>query len=371
MKVIKALILFACICASFALSLQAQQPQGKSQDKPQDKSQDKSKTPQSETVAAKPEMNTPRPDIAGSAMTARREYLLGPNDVVELRVFGEPQFDGAFAVDSDGKLVVPFIEEPLMAQCRSIKEIRKDVETVLAKFLKNPRIYMVVKDEKSRTPAIVYGAVRSPAPYEMRRPARLLELISKSGGVTEQQSGTIQISHTQPLLCPEPEEMQVATQAPLGEDSLGLPFNVYRVEDLKLGKSEANPYIRPGDVIYVAEALPIYITGNVVQPSNLYLKEGMTLMRAINIVGGARNAKESQVRIYRQKPGGLNPETLTVDYKSIKQGKKPDVALQPYDIIEVPEEGKFSPGGIAKLVTGLVTGSVGSFATQAPLRILY
>lgn len=354
MRVTKTLFLFAFICASFALPMQAQQPQ----------STTATPTAQTESIAAKR-------DASSGTMTARREYVLGPNDVIELRVFGEPQFDGAFAVDGDGKLVVPFVEQPITAQCRTIKEVRTEVEVALAKFLKNPRIYMTVKDEKSRTPAIVYGAVRSPAPYEMRRPARLLELISKSGGVTEQQSGTIQISHTQPLLCPEPDEMQAATQVPSGEDSLGLPFNIYRVEDLKLGKSEANPYIRPGDVIYVAEASPIYITGSVVQPANLYLKEGMTLSRAISIVGGPRNAKESQVRIYRQKPGGMKSETLTIDYKAIKQGKKEDVALQPYDIIEVPEEGKFSPGGIAKLVTGLVTGGVSSFATQAPLRILY
>ncbi|MDX6269951.1 MAG: polysaccharide biosynthesis/export protein [Acidobacteriota bacterium] len=350
MRVIRATLVSAAICSTFILPLRAQQPQ---------------QTPnQGATVQTVS-------DASGGTMTARREYLLGPNDVVELRVFGEPQFDGAFAVDNDGNLVVPFVEQPINAQCRSIKEVRRDVEVSLAKFLKNPRVYMTVKDEKSRTPATVYGAVRSPAPYEMRRPARLLELISKSGGVTEQQSGTIQIFHTQPLLCPEPEEMQAAAQVERGQDSIGVPFTVYKVEDLKLGKSEANPYIHPGDVIYVAEAMPIYVTGSVVQPSNLYLKEGMTLMRAINIVGGPRNAKESQVRIYRQKPGGVKSETLTIDYKAIKQGKKEDVALQPYDIIEVPEEGKFSPAGIAKLLTGFATGGASSFVTQAPLRILY
>ena len=349
MRVIRATFLFAAICSTCTLPLGAQQPQ----------------TP---TQGANVQ---PVSDASNGTMTMRREYLLGPNDVVELRVFGEPQFDGTFAVDNDGKLVVPFVEQPINAQCRSVKEVRRDVESALAKFLKNPRVYMTIKDEKSRTPATVYGAVRSPAPYEMRRPARLLELISKSGGVTEQQSGTIQIFHTQPLLCPEPEEMQAAAQVQSGEDALGVPFTVYKVEDLKMGKSEANPYIRPGDVIYVAEALPIYVTGNVVQPSNLYLKDGMTLSRAISIVGGPRNAKESQVRIYRQKPGGLKSETLTIDYKAIKQGKKEDIALQPYDIIEVPEEGKFSPAGIAKLLTGFATGGASSLVTQAPLRILY
>jgi polysaccharide export outer membrane protein len=360
MKVIKTLLLFAFICASFSLPLQAQQPQSTT------------KTPQPETVAAKPETVAPKPDIANSTMTVRREYLLGPNDVVELRVFGEPQFDGAFTVDNDGKLVVPFVDEPISAQCKSIKEIRKDVVSALARFLKNPQVYMTVKDEKSRTPATVYGAVRSPAQYEMRRPARLLELLSKSGGVTEQQSGTIQIFHTQPLLCPEPEEMKlVAAQAESGEDTLGVPFTVYKVEELKMGKSEANPYIHPGDVVYVAEAAPIYITGSVAQPANLYLRDKMTLHRALSIVGGPKNAKESQVRIYRQKPGMMKTETLTIDYKAIKQGKKEDIALQPYDIIEVPENGVWSAKGVAKMLTGLATSGAASIVTSGGTRILY
>jgi polysaccharide export outer membrane protein len=349
MRVIKTLLLFAFACASFVLPLQAQS----------------TPTTPTETVAAKT-------DVANSTLTARREYLLGPSDVVELRVFGEPQFDGVFTVDGDGNLVVPFVEQPISAQCRSVKEIRKDVVSALARFLKNPQVYMTVKDEKSRTPATVYGAVRSPAQYEMRKPARLLELLSKSGGVTEQRSGTIQIFHTQPLLCPGPEEMNLAAaQTESGEDTLGVPFTVYKVEDLKLGKNEANPYIHPGDVIYVAEAAPIYITGSVAQPANLYLRDKMTLTRALAIVGGPKNAKESQVRIYRQKPGALKSETLTIDYKAIKQGKKEDIALQPYDIIEVPENGVWSPKGVAKLLTGLATSGAASIVTSGGTRIIY
>ena len=63
---------------------------------------------------------------------------------------------------------------------------------------------------------------------------------------------------------------------------------MYKVSDLKQGKYEANPYIRPGDIVYVSEATPIYVTGSVVQPANLYLREEMTLTRALAIVGGVR-----------------------------------------------------------------------------------
>ncbi|HEX8423378.1 MAG TPA: SLBB domain-containing protein, partial [Pyrinomonadaceae bacterium] len=182
----------------------------------------------------------------------------------------------------------------------------------------------------------------------------------------------IQIFHTQPLLCPGPEEMNIAAaQVESGEDTLGVPFTVYKVEELKMGKSEANPYIHPGDVIYVAEAAPIYITGSVAQPANLYLRDKMTLQRALAIVGGPRNAKESQVRIYRQKPGVLKSEILTVDYKAIKAGKKEDIALQPYDIIEVPENGVWSAKGVAKMLTGLATNGAASIVTNGGARIIY
>jgi len=351
MRVTKTLLLFAFIYASFAVSLQAQQPQKSAP------------PPQVSVVAVKP-------DVVNDTLTARREYLLGPNDVVELRVFGEPQFDGAFTVDEEGYLPVPFIEQPISVQCRSVKAVRKDVINALSKFLKNPQVYMSVKDERSRPPATIYGAVRSAALYEMRRPARLLELISKSGGVTDQQSGTIQIFHTQPVLCPGPEEMKASDKVARGEDALGLPFSVYSVEALKLGKSEANPYIHPGDVIYVAEAPPIYVTGNVLQPANLYLKDGMTLHRVLSQVGGLKNAKEDKIRIYRQKPGTMTQEIVTVDYKKIKEGKEPDIALQPYDVIEVPEQGKFGLKNLPGTLLNMALGAGSSLATQGPLRIL-
>jgi protein involved in polysaccharide export with SLBB domain len=204
----------------------------------------------------------------------------------------------------------------------------------------------------------------------LHRPARLLELLSDSGGVTEQHSGTIQITHTEPPMCSADAEATQAQSATANTDALGLPYTLYSVSDLRLGKSEANPYIRNGDIIWVAEASPIYVVGNVAQPTSLYLKDGMTLTRVIAMVGGAKAANEEKVRIYRQKPGATEPEVLTVNYKAIKQGKEKDFALQPYDISEEPKQG-FTTKAVLDTVIGLARGSAGSIAMNAPLRILY
>ena len=91
------------------------------------------------------------------------------------------------------------------------------------------------------------------------------------------------------------------------------------------------------------EAEPIYITGSVVQPQGLFLRDQLTLGRALAMVGGVRQgAKASDVRIYRQKPGKAEQEVIRVNYAAIKKGQQQDVLLKPYDIIDVPEPGPFS-----------------------------
>jgi protein involved in polysaccharide export with SLBB domain len=228
---------------------------------------------------------------------------------------------------------------------------------------------MRIKEQNSHKPVLAYGAVRSFTKIDMRRPVRLLELISNSGGVTEQQSGTIQIMHTEPPQCPDIEPVDAAP-VEIDSDAAGLPFSIYKVDDLRQGKPEANPYLRPGDIVYVAEASPVYVVGNVATPANLYLREGTTLTRVIAQVGGAKDAKEEKLRIYRKKPNQPQ-EVITVNFKAVKAGKEPDPVLQPYDIIEVPKNGAFSPGNVAKMLTGIAIGGATSLGTSVPMRILY
>jgi hypothetical protein len=94
------------------------------------------------------------------------------------------------------------------------------------------------------------------------------------------------------------------------------------------------------------------------------------------MVGGVRKeAKTSDVRIYRQKPGSAEQETIRVDLSAIKKNQKPDILLQPYDVIEVPEAGMFSSGRIGQTLLGAVSGGIGNmFSTMGgslPTRVIY
>lgn len=292
-----------------------------------------------------------------------RKYVLGPGDTLDIRVFGQPDLNWTGEVDADGNISsLPFVDTPIRAQCRTDKEIQKDIIEAYSKYLNKPQISVRLTGRNSRPPAMVFGAVPSPTRVQMQRLVRLNEVITVSGGFTERANGDIQVLHTEPVMCPEPGEV---VEPLLTSDGLSAStLRVYKISDLLAGKPEANPVIRPGDIVTVMESKPIYITGTVVSPQPLLLRDGMTLSRAIAMVGGpiSGDAKTSDVRIYRTKPGSSEPEVIRVDLAAIKKQKKPDVMLQPYDIIEVPKASDWSPGKLLKTLTGVVTGSLSTFA---------
>jgi len=302
-----------------------------------------------------------------------KSYLLGPGDVVEIRVFGQPDLSSTAQVDSDGNLSsLPFLEEPIPAKCRTEKAVQKDIAAAYAKLINNPQVSVRITERNSRQPATVFGAVRQSARLEMKRKVRLNEVIAASGGFTERASGTIQVLHTEPVMCPEAGEE--ADAKPI--DGTRIPLQIVKIADLRAGKIDANPIIRPGDYVLVTEAEPIYITGAVVSPQGVYLREQLTLSRALAMVGGTRKeAKLTDVRIYRQKPGSTEQDVIHVDVAAIKKSQKPDFLLMAYDVVEIPEAGAFSSQRIGSTLVGAITGglsgAITSSGTYLPTRIMY
>src|SRR5690242_14202375 len=212
-------------------------------------------------------------DIQGS-----KAYLLGPGDVLDIRVFGQPELSTNSAqIDSDGNLSsLPFLETPIPAKCRSDKDVQKDIAKAYSKFVNNPQVSVRIAERNSRQPATVFGAVRQSMRIEMKRKVRLNEIVAASGGFTERASGTIQILHTEPLMCPEPGEEELAKPI----DGTQIPLQIVKIAELRAGKVDANPVVRPGDYVLVTEAEPVYITGAVASPNGVYLREQLTLTRA-------------------------------------------------------------------------------------------
>lgn len=295
----------------------------------------------------------PRP-----AKQVSQPYLLGPGDIVEVKVFGQHDLSSNAQVDADGNLSsLPFLD-PIPARCRTERELQKDIAVAYSRLVKEPQISVRILERNSRPPASVSGAVRQNGKVSMLRKQRLNEVIAASGGFTEKAAGTIQILHTEPVLCPEAGEVAES----LALDGTAIPFEVIKISDLQKGSS--NPIIRPGDLILVTEAEPVYITGSVIAPGGIMMRDQLTLSRALAMVGGTRpDAKVSEIKIYRQKPGNQQ-EVLKVDLAAIKKNKAPDVFLKPYDVIDVSESGFLDRDVWFKNLVGALTGGLRNSLTR-------
>ena len=303
----------------------------------------------------------------GNSASAPSGYKLGPGDMLEITVMNESQFNGKYTVEEDGQILLAFIDKPIQVGCRTEREVKADIGKALSKYLKNPAFTVRVV-EKNTSPAVVYGEVRSPGKIEMRRQVRLLEILSFSGGWTPQAGGTVQVFRTQPIQCAEPGE-EIQTQ-PVGDGS-NVPFQVYKLSELSSGKNETNPIIRPGDVVEVKKAPPVFVVGEVRNPppadSMTIPENGLMLTDAIYRSGGlTREAKKKDVKIYRLKPGSPEREILSANLDQIKKQQQKDIVLQPYDVVEVEK----APKGIGDYLRESLTIVTNSVSGNLPYRIL-
>lgn len=281
-------------------------------------------------------------------------YLVGPGDEITGKVLGEPQFDFIATVDEDGKIEVPFVEKPMVATCKTERELRVDVAQALSKYLKNPQLSVRVTQRNSRPPVSIYGEVKQPQQINLTRQAHLLELISFAGGPTENNGGLVQVFRTRPPLCSDASAEKEWKESI--SDGIGVPSQMYSLLSLRQGNEAANPEIFPGDVIIVQKAAPVYVIGQVVKPGEMGIPaEGLPLMQAVAMASGMTpDAKKSDIKVYRRKSGSVQPDVITVNYDQVKKGEQKDILLEPFDIVEV---GK-APKSFMSYLTDFVTGAV-------------
>lgn len=270
----------------------------------------------------------PSKDITAATVAVAPEDLIHYGDLLEIDVIGSLEYDWQGKITPEGFLAeLSFAVEPVFALCQSEAEVAQKIAAAYGKYLRNPQVEVKILDRSSRPVARLFGAVKTPASFQIKRAVKLNELVILSGGITDNASGEIQVFRPAKLSC---------ENASGGEGSRYI--NV-KITDLIAGKPEANPYIKAGDVVTVQEAAAIYVTGGVNYPQKIFARQQMTISRAIATAGGLiKGANAKNIVIYRRQNGATS--TIDVDLGKIEGKQADDVILQAYDIVEVPQAGR-------------------------------
>ncbi len=309
-------------------------------------------------------------NVKNTDVTAKRAYLVKPGDKIEGKVLGEDQFNFTTTIDDDGYFEVPFVEEPILARCKSEKNLREEVRNHLAKYLRRPLVSVQVLERRKPAPVIVAGEVRQPGPVDLTRETRLLELISFAQGETEGSGGIVRVLRSRPELCADAKT--VASWNAESDNGNVTPTTMYSMSSVIKGMKEANPIINHGDIIFVEKANAVYINGEVNSKTGVYIKEGgLSLTQALAMVGGVRErAQTKDIKIYRKIPNSQDRETISVNLELIQSKEAKDVMLQPLDIIDVAKKKKSIGEVMLEIATGAARTTAQTFASSGT-RVLY
>lgn len=175
-------------------------------------------------------MSAPPPAVAPA------EYRVGVEDLVQVRVWQNPDLDVTVPVRADGRITVPLIGD-VEAAGRTPSQVGADIGERLAQYVKEPRVTVIVTEQRSNeylSRVRVTGAVRTPVSLPYRPGMTVLDAVLAAGGPTEFAAGDRAALHRR--------SAQNTTSYAIALESM--------LED---GDLASNYPVQPGDVITVPQ----------------------------------------------------------------------------------------------------------------------
>ncbi len=107
-------------------------------------------------------------------------YIIGPNDVLDIKVFREKDWSGYYQVRTDGMITVSLIGE-MRASGLTPKQLQAQLTEALKSQIKEPSVTVAVFDVRSKKYTVA-GEVRRPGDYPLVRDTTVFEAINAAGG---------------------------------------------------------------------------------------------------------------------------------------------------------------------------------------------
>jgi polysaccharide export outer membrane protein len=110
-------------------------------------------------------------------------YLIGPDDVLQVVFWREPDVSGEVIVRPDGMISLPLLQD-VQAAGLTPEQLAERLVQHAGKYLEAPSATVTVKQLNSRK-VFITGQVAKPGPYPLTSPTTVLQLIAIAGGLAE------------------------------------------------------------------------------------------------------------------------------------------------------------------------------------------
>lgn len=236
------------------------------------------------------------------------DYVIGPGDELQIRVWGQLEADLRTAVDRSGQIYIPRVGQVSVAGVH-YGELEPYLKDAISKIFRNFSLTANVGRLRS-IQVLVVGNARYPGTYTIGSLSTLVNAIFASGGPTPQGS----LRH-----------IQVRRDGATITD-----FDFYDL--LIKGDKSKDVRLQPGDVLYIPPVGPLAaISGSVNTPAIYELKGTSTLSDLIQFAGGLSSLADTGRITIERVADHQTRKALEFPYDETSRA----LALQDGDIVRV------------------------------------
>lgn len=239
--------------------------------------------------------------FAPAAFAADDAYRIGPQDVLTVDVYDEPELSGKRTVTSDGTVFVALIDAVEVEGLTAEEAAERIAEELRDGYLVSPQVSVAITEYRSQKVSVV-GAVKNPGEYYLSAPTTLLEMLARAGNVDGKVSAG-----------------EVRVRRANGD-------TVVMSLDALFGTGDGDLQLRAGDIVSIPEGQFVYVAGEVQKPGAIVFWDGLTVTQALTKAGGpSEYARLKGAYILR------DGERVPVNLKRILDGREADMTLEPGD----------------------------------------
>src|SRR5512138_1208464 len=158
---------------------------------------------------------------------------LGAGDLIEVRVFQEPELSGLYQVGGQGDLIFPLCRRVVVGGSTANGAAEKLRACLAEGFLRDPQVTVLIRELNSKR-IFVFGEVQKPGTFPYQDGMTVIQAVTLAGGFTK----TAAQNSTSVTRKVDAQEVKVRVN----------------VQDIALGKA-SNFLLQPGDIVYVPESL--------------------------------------------------------------------------------------------------------------------
>lgn len=245
------------------------------------------------------------------------DFVLGPEDIIQISVWGNPDLGVTVPIRPDGKISIP-LGGDMQAAGRTASDLRNVLTQELRKYIKDPWVSVVVTAINS-TKVYLVGNHPSAGAIPLRSNMTALQFLAQLGSFDKMDLENAYIIRNHVKL--EVNLKSIVEGLLLNDDFALMPGDIIRINLLEPTKTK------------------ITVIGEVAKPANIIFRSGMTILDALLDAGWVTEyANLKRVLVVRKGENDAK-ETIEVNVAEVTKGEnlKSNILLAPGDLIIVKE----------------------------------